>query len=107
MGLLSVSSPPSPLMVLLLMEMTGGGADDSNELEKIPPELQKDLTDFADAINLSLRELAHYYHMIAIHKFIMECHTIPITQNQKTNGSIPDCQTADKWSRQKEQTWRT
>lgn len=54
------------------------------DLEKLTPELQKNLTDFADANNLSVRELAQLYNMIAIHKFIMECHTIPITQN-KTN----------------------
>jgi len=54
------------------------------DLEKLTPELQKNLTDFADANNLSVRELAQLYNMIAIQKFIMECHTIPITQN-KTN----------------------
>ena len=32
-------------------------------LEKLTPELQKNLTDFADANNLSVRELAQLYNM--------------------------------------------
>jgi hypothetical protein len=62
----------------------GGRTNDNSGLKKLTPELRKGLTDFADENNLSARELAQLYNMIAIQKFIMECHTIPITQN-KTN----------------------
>lgn len=52
---------------------------------KLTPELQKNLTDFTKANNLSMRELAQLSHMIAIRESIIEeYHKSPITQN-KTN----------------------
>lgn len=49
---------------------------------QLSPELQKDLTDFAHSHNLSMREMAQLYEMIATRESILMQHKIPITWNE-------------------------
>jgi len=49
----------------------------------LSPELRKNLTDFAQANMLSLREMAQLYNMMTTRESILKQHKSPITQNQK------------------------
>lgn len=49
--------------------------------KKLSPELQKNLTDFAEANNLSMRELAQLSHMMLLRETILAQHKTPIKQN--------------------------
>lgn len=51
---------------------------------QLSPELQKELTDFARGHNLSMREMAQLYDMIATRESILMQHKIPITLNEKS-----------------------
>lgn len=53
------------------------------DFKKLSPELHKNLTDFAQANMLSLREMAQLYDMMVTRELILEQHKSPITQNQK------------------------
>lgn len=50
---------------------------------KLSPELQKNLTDFLKANNLTMRELAQLSHTMILREAILEHHKSPIKQNPK------------------------
>ena len=65
------------------MDVKGGAEVMELNSQKLSPELRKNLTDFAQANMLSLREMAQLYDMMATRESILEQHKSPITQNQK------------------------